>query len=127
VNVLPHQKLPSDSGAQRKRVVMNKAFHTLVDDRTDVSVETGLRAAEKLQSVLDGHEQGIDIARMRIELGRIIDAVKSTVPQSMWGEIVEKLDQMEQYPESIVDETDAYGESDDVFDPTDFAEEDDEL
>ena len=90
---------------------MNKAFHTLVDDRTDVSVETGLRAAEKLQSVLDGHEQGTDIARMRIELGRIIDAVKSTVPQSMWGEIVEKLDQMEQYPESIVDETDAYGES----------------
>ena len=64
---------------------------------------------------------------MRIELGRIIDAVKSTVPQSMWGEIVEKLDPMEQYPESIVDETDAYGESDDVFDPTDFAEEDDEL
>jgi hypothetical protein len=106
---------------------MNKAFHTLVDDRTDVSVETGLRAAEKLQSVLHGHEQGTDIARMRIELGRIIDAVKSTVPQSMWGEIVEKLDPMEQYPESIVDETDAYGESDDVFDPTDFAEEDDEL
>ena len=96
VNVLPRQKLPSDSGAQRKRVVMNKAFHTLVDDRTDVSVETGLRAAEKLQSVLDGHEQGTDIARMRIELGRIIDAVKSTVPQSMWGEIIEKLDQMEQ-------------------------------
>ena len=27
-------------------VVMNKAFRTLVDDRTDVSVETGLRAAE---------------------------------------------------------------------------------
>ena len=67
-----------------------------MDDRTDVSVETGLRAAEKLQSVLDGHEQGTAIARMRIELGKIIDAVKSTVPQSMWGEIIEKLDQMEQ-------------------------------
>ena len=37
-------------------VVMNKAFRTLVDDRTEVSVETGLRAAEKLQSVLDGRD-----------------------------------------------------------------------
>jgi len=38
-------------------VVMNKAFRTLVDDRIEVSVETGLRAAEKLQSVLDGRER----------------------------------------------------------------------
>jgi len=36
---------------------MNKAFRTLVDDHTEVSVETGLRAAEKLQSVLDGRER----------------------------------------------------------------------
>ena len=39
-------------------VVMTKAFRTLVVDRTEVSVETGLRAAEKLQSVLDGRERG---------------------------------------------------------------------
>jgi len=38
-------------------VVMTKAFRTLVDDRTEVGVETGLRAAEKLQSVLDGRER----------------------------------------------------------------------
>ncbi len=37
-------------------VVMAKGFRTLVDDGTEVSVETGLRAAEKLQSVLDGRE-----------------------------------------------------------------------
>ena len=40
---------------------MTKAFRTLVDDRTEVSVETGLRAAEKLQSVLDGRERGTDV------------------------------------------------------------------
>ena len=39
-------------------VAMNKAFRALVDDRTEVSVETGLRAAETLQSVLDGRERG---------------------------------------------------------------------
>ena len=42
-------------------VVMNKAFRSLVDDRTEVSVETGLRAAEKLQSVLDGRELGTEV------------------------------------------------------------------
>jgi len=66
-------------------VVMNKAFRSLVDDRTEASVETGLRAAEKLQSVLDGREQGADIARLQVDLGRIIAAVKSTVPQEMWA------------------------------------------
>ena len=49
-------------------VVMNKAFKSLVDDRTEVSVETGLRAAEKLQSVLDGRDQGIDVVKMMVEV-----------------------------------------------------------
>ena len=39
-------------------VVMNKAFRSLVEDRTGVSVETGLRAAEKLQSVARRARQG---------------------------------------------------------------------
>jgi hypothetical protein len=63
-----------------------------VGDGTDVGVETGLRAAEKLQSVLDGREQGTDVARMRVKLGRIIAAVRSIVPESMWPEILRKLD-----------------------------------
>ena len=42
-------------------VAMNKAFRALMDDRTEVSVETGLRAAEKLQSVLDGRERGTEV------------------------------------------------------------------
>ena len=77
-------------------VVMAKAFRTLVDDGTEVSVETGLRAAEKLQSVLDGRERGTDVLEvleLKIQLGQIIDAVKSTVPRQMWAAIVEKLDE----------------------------------
>ena len=50
---------------------MTKAFRTLVDDGTEVSVETGLRAAEKLQPVVDGRERGTGILEMRVELGRI--------------------------------------------------------
>ena len=48
---------------------MNKAFRALVDDRTEVSVETGLRAAEKLQSVLDGRERGTDVLELKVQLG----------------------------------------------------------
>lgn len=108
-------------------VVMNKAFRTLVDDGAEVSVETGLRAAEKLQSVLDGRERGTDVLELKVQLGQIIDAVKSTVPQELWGEIVEKLEQLEQHPEALDVEADALDDADDGYDPTEFAEADDEL
>ena len=54
---------------------MAKAFRTLVDDGTEVSVETGLRAAEKLQSVLDGRERGTDVLELKVQLGKIGEAV----------------------------------------------------
>ena len=78
-------------------VVMNKAFRTLVDDGTEVSVETGLRAAEKLQSVLDGRERGTDVLELKVQLGRIGEAVRAVVPQEMWAAIVEKLEELEQH------------------------------
>jgi hypothetical protein len=64
---------------------MAKAFRSLVDDGTEVSVETGLRAAGKLQSVLDGRERGTDVLELKVQLGKISEAVRSVVPQSMWG------------------------------------------
>ena len=109
-------------------VVMNKAFRTLVDDRTEVSVETGLRAAEKLQSVLDGRERGTDVLELKVQLGQIGEAVKSTVPQEMWAAIVEKLEEVEQHPEALDVEADSFDDSyDDPYDPTEFTDEDDEF
>jgi len=63
-----------------------------------------------------------------VQLNRIIDAVKSTVPQEMWGEIADKPDRPELEPSVPFDEdaNDFEGE-DDIFDPEDFVEEDDEL
>jgi hypothetical protein len=66
-------------------VVMNKAFRRVVDDDAEVGVETGLRAAEKLQSVLDKRDQGDEIAEMRRQVNQILNAVKAVVPQEMWG------------------------------------------
>ena len=37
---------------------------------------TGLRAAEKLQSVLDGRERGTDVLELKVQLGKISEAVR---------------------------------------------------
>ena len=66
-------------------VVMNKAFRALVDDRTEVSVETGLRAAEKLQSVLDGRERDTEVLELKVQLDQTRAGGRAVVPQSMWG------------------------------------------
>jgi hypothetical protein len=78
-------------------------------------------------SVLDGREQGTNVAEIIVKVDRIIAAVKSSVPQSMWGEITRKLNGAEQHRGSLDVETKAIDQADDVYDPTEFAEEDDEL
>ncbi len=94
-------------------VVMNKSFRTLADDGTEVSVETGLRAAEKLQSVLDGRERDTDILELKVQLGQISEAVRSVVPQSMWAAIVEKLEELEQRSEALDVGEDGFDDADD--------------
>ena len=109
-------------------VVMAKAFRTLVDDRTEVSVETGLRAAEKLQSVLDGREQGTDVLELKVQPDRIGEAVRAVVPQSMWAAIITKLEELEQHPEPLDVEADSIDDADDdPYDPTEFIDDDDEF
>ena len=108
-------------------VVMTKAFRTLVDDGTEVSVETGLRAAEKLQSVLDGRERGTDVLELKVQLGRIGEAVRAVVPQEMWAAIVEKLEEREQHPEALdVGEGGFDDADDDPYDPMEFIDESDD-
>ncbi|MGW4019115.1 hypothetical protein ACWECW_22705 [Rhodococcus ruber] len=74
-------------------VVMQKAFEHLVDEDTTVSVETGLRAAEKLYTVSRETSTGPDVADMMIQLQRITAAVKAVVPREMWGQILRRLDE----------------------------------
>jgi hypothetical protein len=106
-------------------VAMNKAFRRLVDDDAEVSIDTGLRAAEKLQAVLDKRDHGDDIAELRLQVYRISNAVKAVVPQEMWGAIVEKLDQPQQDPETLDAETEDF-DDDEPYDPTALAEDEDD-
>ena len=109
-------------------VVMTKAFRALVDDGTEVSVETGLRAAEKLQSVLDGRERGTEVLELKVALDQIGEAVRAVVPQEMWSEIIEKLDEAEQHSEVLDVGEDSFDDANDhPFDPTEFIDEDDEF
>ena len=76
--------------------VMVKSYETLVDSNITVDVNTGIVAAGRLQSLIDSGDYGREMLMMKVQLGQICDAVKSTVPQEMWGEIVEKLEEAQQ-------------------------------
>ena len=61
-------------------------------------------------------------------MAQICDAVKSTVPQEMWVEIIEKLDELEEHhPEALDVGTDSFDDyDDDPYDPTEFIDDEDD-
>jgi hypothetical protein len=65
--------------------------------------------------------------RRRTKANQIVDAVKAVVPQEMWRDIIEKLDQPQQHPEAIDSETEDF-EDEVPYDPIEFgADADDEF
>ena len=91
-------------------------------------MHTGIVAAGRLQSLIDSRDYGRDVLVMKVQLGQICDAVRSTVPQEMWGEIIEKLDEAEQHQEALSVGRNSFDDADDEpFDPTEFIDDDDEF
>ena len=120
--------------------IMVKAFGTLVDEDTQVGIEAGLRAAERLQRIAGDVDPGAEILRMRADVGRIIDAVKATVPQDMWADISQHLEGRDQAYvstaapgsgdglRSVVEEGDDDDNDDDEpFDPVEDSDADDDF
>ena len=98
--------------------VMVKSYETLVDLETTVDVNTGLLAASRLQAVIGSNDYGCEIAEMRVQVGKIAQAVRAVVPQSMWAAIVEKLEELEQRPEALDVVTDDF-DDEEPYDPID--------
>ena len=108
--------------------VMVRSYETLVDSDTRVDVNTGIVAASRLQSLIDSRDYSREIAELRYQLGKINEAVRSVVPESMWEQIIRAIEEVEQHPEALDVGTDSFDDADDdPYDPAEFAEEDDEF
>ena len=97
--------------------VMVKGYETLVDSNTKVDVNTGMIAAGRLQSLIESRASGTSMADMLVQINRIINAVKTTVPEEMWPEIVRKMKGEDEASELLEDdEADVFDPADDPFD-----------
>lgn len=96
--------------------VMAKGYENLVDPNTKVDVATGMVAASRLHAMIDSRASGTSMAEMRVEMNRIINAVKSTVPDTLWPEILCKIngDQAALAP-AVDEELDGFDPDDDPF------------
>jgi hypothetical protein len=111
-----------------RHIRRDRRHETLIDSNTKVDVNTGIVAAGRLQSLMDARDYDHELLVMKVQMDQTCDAVKSTVPQEMWGEIIEKLEELEQHPEALDVGTDSFNAADDEpFDPTGFIDEDDEF
>ena len=72
--------------------VMVKSYETLVDSGTRVDVNAGMIAAARLQALIESRASGTRIADLMVQMGHIIDAIHSTVPEELWPEILRKID-----------------------------------
>ena len=80
-----------------------------------------------MQSLMDARDYDHELLVMKVQMAAICAAVKSTVPHEMWGEIVEKLEELEQTEALDVGEDGFDDADDDAFDPTEFIDDDDKF
>ena len=69
-------------------VAMQKGYEAMVEGETQVSPETMLRAADRLQDVVEASGAGKDVADMIIQFDTLIGSVKAHVPQEYWSLIL---------------------------------------
>ena len=96
--------------------VMVRGYENLVDSGTRVDVNTGMIAAARLQALTESRARGTRIADLRVQMGRIIDAIHSTVPEELWPEILRKIDGPVA-ADAPADEFADWDEADDDYEP----------
>lgn len=74
-------------------IVMQKAFQTLVDENMVVDIDQGMKAADRLQQVMNkDEEKDADLAEAMIQLRSITEAVKAEVPKELWPRILARME-----------------------------------
>ena len=101
--------------------VMVKGYETLVDSGTKVDVNTGMIAAARLQALIESRASGTRIADLRVQMGRIINAIHSTVPEELWPEILRKIDGPVA-ADTPADEFEGCDDAEDEYDPVESAQ-----
>lgn len=105
--------------------VMVKGYENLADPDTKVDVNTAMIAAGRLQTLIDTRAGQPDIVDARVKVGRIIDAVRSMLPESSWPELVRRIDGDAQ-ADPLHHQIEASDPHDEEFDPLGLAEVDDD-
>ena len=72
--------------------VMVKGYESLADPNTKVDVNTAMIAAGRLQTLIDTRAGQPNIVDMRVKVGRLIDAVRSMMPESSWPELLRRIE-----------------------------------
>ena len=103
--------------------VMVKGYETLVDSGATVDVNTGMIAAGRLQALIDSRAGGTRIADLRVQMGHIINAIHSTVPEELWPEILRKIDGPVA-ADTPADEIEDGDDAEDMYDPRQSAKAD---
>lgn len=75
--------------------LMVKSYERLVQDGTEVSIETGLRAADKLQAAAGARDHDDEVVQAYVKLNRLIEAVRTFIPEDKLREFAEMLDDQE--------------------------------
>ncbi|MCT1886312.1 hypothetical protein M3C36_14175 [Dietzia cinnamea] len=58
-----------------------------------MSIQAGLSAAAHLQEAATSSSDGMEIARMMVQMDEVINAVREVVPKEMWHLIAERLNE----------------------------------
>ncbi len=103
--------------------VMVKGYETLVDSNTTVDVSTGMIAAGRLQALIESRAGGTRIADLMVQMGHIIRAIHSTVPEELWPEILRKIGGPVA-ADTPMDEFEECDDAQDMYDPVESAKTD---
>ncbi|MGO9152409.1 hypothetical protein [Mycobacterium sp.] len=79
-------------------------------------MNTGMIAAGRLQALIESRASATSMVDMWVKMDRIINAIKSTVPEEMWPEIVRKMKGEDEASELLEDDAEVFDPADDPFD-----------